>query len=486
MRRRALAGAFLVLAGACTGGGSAKPAFRPSVAAAKCPADVETFVLKSHSCGYVTVLEDRARPDGPTIRLFYLRVQPAGAAEPEPIASVGYEIAQPPRYEDIVGIVDSSRRELILLDQRGSGHSEPSLACPEVDAVAADLVAGPLSSDAVRNTLREAIAACRDRLAGGGVRPEAYTLAAAAEDLEDLRLALGVPTWNLISWGTASRLLLEYVRRHPQPARALVLGSPQFPERDPISEAAGDFNNAFRAVAETCSASKECDRRYPNLQRTLSQAVAALERSPVSASMHGNDVVVDGAALVRVIRGLVSSHDTEAFGQVPRIVHRALHGEVEAVASKLAADSGMCIGYLPLCDEPVSLGTYLSFTCLDSPTSLKRAGVHAGAFGKSNPYWTACRAWGIGQGDHPAPVTTDVPSLVLRGEYDAFSPLDLVRRAEANMPNAHVVLVPEFGHDVFGVDCLRDARNSWLMHPQNDPVYSACLQSIPTPTFATR
>lgn len=75
---------------------------------------------------------------------------------------------------------------------------------------------------------------------------------------------------------------------------------------------------------------------------------------------------------------------------------------------------------------------------------------------------------------------------MLRGEYDAFSPLDLVQRVNTTMPNAHIVLVPHFGHDVFGVDCLRDARNSWLMHLQSDPVYSACLQSIPTPTFATR
>lgn len=423
-----------------------------------------------------------------TIRLFYLRVQPAGtAAEPEPIASVGYEIAQPPNYEDIVGVVDNSNRELILLDQRGSGHSEPSLACPEVEAVSGDLLNRPLSSDAARTTLHETIASCRTRLAGAGVRADAYTLAAAAEDLEELRIALGVPTWNLISWGTASRLLLEYARRHPEPTRPLVLGSPQFPERDAISEAAGDFNDAFRAVTETCSASKQCERQYPNLQQTLSQAVAGLERSPVSVRVRGNDLVVDGVALVRVIRSLVSSDDMEAFEKVPRIVYRALHGNIGAVGSKLADDSGICVGYLPKCDQPLSLGAYLSFTCPDSSLAPQSAEIYAGAFGKANPYWAACRAWGIGRGgDHPAPVTTDVPSLVLRGEYDAFSPHDLVRRAEANMPNAHVVLVPRFGHDVFTVDCLVDARNNWLMQPQNDPVYSACLQSIPTPTFATR
>jgi pimeloyl-ACP methyl ester carboxylesterase len=75
---------------------------------------------------------------------------------------------------------------------------------------------------------------------------------------------------------------------------------------------------------------------------------------------------------------------------------------------------------------------------------------------------------------------------VLRGHYDAFSPLDLVRQVNRVMPRAQVVLVPRFGHDVFGVDCLRDARNRWLLRPQGRLVFSDCLKTIPTLTFATR
>jgi pimeloyl-ACP methyl ester carboxylesterase len=240
-------------------------------------------------------------------------------------------------------------------------------------------------------------------------------------------------------------------------------------------------------LTETCRTSKECARDYPDLPRALSQAVAALERSPVSASVRGNKVVVDGAALLRVLRSLVSSHDPEAVGQVPRIVDRALDGDVRAVASALGADPGMCIGYLPRCDEPPSLGSYLSFTCADASAALEVPDAYAAAFGAADPYSEACRAWHVEvAGDPPAPVTTDVPSLVLRGQYDAFSPLDLIRQVNTAMPRAQVVLVPQFGHDVFGVDCLRDARNRWLLRPHDHLVSSDCLKTIPTPTFATR
>jgi pimeloyl-ACP methyl ester carboxylesterase len=147
----------------------------------------------------------------------------------------------------------------------------------------------------------------------------------------------------------------------------------------------------------------------------------------------------------------------------------------------------MCVGYLTRCGEdPTSLGAYLSFTCSDAPASLEGSSVYAEAFGEADPYLGACRAWGLEPGgDHPAPVRTDVPTLVLRGAYDAFSPFDLVRQARANMPNAHIVLVPHLGHDVFayGYDCLRDARNTWLLNPQDPPDYAGCLETIPPPTF---
>lgn len=494
-RTSAVGALLLTVIASCTGASTDAPvptgvspaSFVPTVAATECPDDIEASVLGTHSCGYLTVLEDRAHRDGPTIQLFYLRVQPEGGpTEAEPIVSVGQEIAQSPDYASNVGIAESSGRELILLDQRGVGHSDPSLACPEVEDVAGDLVADALSSVSGRAAFDGAVAACRARLIAAGVDPDSYTLAAAGQDLEDLRHALGVSSWNAISWGSASRVLLEYARTDRPGIRALVLSSPQFPELDPISEAEPDTREALEALARTCRASTKCDRRYPQLVRALARAASALERSPITSSVEGRAVVVDGRALVRVVRHLVS-RDREGAGSLPQVVNRALEGNVQAVAQELGGDPRMCIGYLPRCTEgPLSLGAYLSFICSDAPARLESSGLYTGAFGEADPYLSACRAWGVEPGgNHPSPVRIDAPVLVLRGAYDAFSPLDLVRRATANMPNAHVVLVPHLGHDVFafGYDCLRDIRNSWLVHPQEAPDFTACLKAIPPPAF---
>jgi pimeloyl-ACP methyl ester carboxylesterase len=484
VRARALGAAAFVLAAACTGGGASKPNFHPSVATVECPADIEVQVLAEHSCGHLTVLEDRAHPDGPTIRLLFLRVQPPeGPTEPEPIASVGYEIAQAPDWGS-VGIAASSRRELVLLDQRGTGHSEPSLECPEVDEVGDDLVGESISSEALRGAFRTAVTKCRARLVAAGVHPEAYTLGAAAQDLEELRQALSIRSWNVISWGDASRVLLEYARRYPDGVRALVLGSPQFPELDPVSEATPDLTNAFAALADTCRASSRCRREYPDLRTALSRAAAALERSPVPVSVRGKSISVDGAALVRVVRDMLSANGGEEAGLVPRVVQAALEGDVREVASRLAADPGMCLGYMPRCTDPPSLGAYLSFTCPRVPSVAGLEDVYPG-LGSEDPYVAACRAWGMRRrADAAAAATTEVPILILRGEYDAFSPRDRVQQARSAMPNAHIVAVPYMGHDVFGTyDCLRDERNRWLSNPASAPDYSVCLHSIERPTF---
>jgi hypothetical protein len=52
--------------------------------------------------------------------------------------------------------------------------------------------------------------------------------------------------------------------------------------------------------------------------------------------------------------------------------------------------------------------------------------------------------------------------------------------AQSNLPNADVVLVPHLGCDVFayGYDCIRDARNSWLLPRRMPPDNAGCLETI--------
>jgi pimeloyl-ACP methyl ester carboxylesterase len=479
--------AAAILGAGCTGEDDPSTPPAPVAEPGPCPPDVELVVLAPHDCGFLTVPEDRSRPDGPSVRLFYLHVEPVGSEPlPEPIATVGYEVGQTPAYSSVVVIAQNSSRELYVLDQRGTGYSEPSLACTEVDARASELVAEPLA--AAEEAFIEAVTACRERLESSGVRLAAYSLPASAQDLEDLRGALGIPTWDLISWGSASRVLLEYVRRHPDDAGAVVLSEGvQFPERDPISGAVSAFRDAFEALAQACGADDPCRRRYPDLSRALAEAVAALDEAPMTETVDGSPVVVDGAGLLRVVRYFLSDRDLHRWAEIPRLVYAALDGDVSEVAGALALDPGMCVGYLIRCQYPISLGAYLSAICPGVVIPDDQPAPYASAFGSIDPYVRACAAWGI-EPDAAArePVAADVPTLVLIGQFDSFSPREVVQSVGTVMPGARIAFLPQIGDDDPGsVQCVRLARNDWMVHPEGEPDFDECLQAVPPLEFAT-
>src|SRR5512134_3811349 len=128
VRRAVAVAAFVVALGAaaCDVGGEGQP--EPSLRWVDCPADIASVVLTELRCGYVTVPEDRSDPDSGTIDVFFLRAQPPGTVEGDPYFSFGYELAQIPSYASIVtpgADEQGNGPELVLMDQRGVGHSRP-------------------------------------------------------------------------------------------------------------------------------------------------------------------------------------------------------------------------------------------------------------------------------------------------------------------------------------------------------------------------
>lgn len=88
-RRVTAVAAVLLLAAACTLARPSRPAFHPQLAWTQCPSDVELQFLSQHRCGWLTVLQDRAKPTGKTVRLLVVQSWPVGVA-PLPGVGVGF------------------------------------------------------------------------------------------------------------------------------------------------------------------------------------------------------------------------------------------------------------------------------------------------------------------------------------------------------------------------------------------------------------
>src|SRR6478735_12313746 len=122
-------------------------------------------------CGYLTVLENRAKPDGRRIRIFVMRA-PAVSATPKPDPIVylsggpggagSFEVAFMVRH----GL--NAERDVIFVDQRGTHRAIPRLGCPGWERFLYDAVGLPFAADSTTVADAAAMKACRDQLAATG------------------------------------------------------------------------------------------------------------------------------------------------------------------------------------------------------------------------------------------------------------------------------------------------------------------------------
>ncbi|MDP9299387.1 MAG: alpha/beta hydrolase [Actinomycetota bacterium] len=493
----------LVLA-SCTGGGSAKAGFHPALQWGTCPSDVEIQYISRHQCGWLTVLQDRSEPQGKTIRLFVVKTWPVDIAPPPYFGSgFGDNLGDAVGYGSVAAGATRLGRIGYTLELRGTGHSEPSLACPEIDALS-ERAASSLTGDAsLMNDFLAGVKACRDRLTAQGVDPSDYDIGAAAQDMEDFRVALGIDQWwNLGTQGTSSRYLFEYLREFPDRVRAAFLDSPQFPQIEEVTEGVDGTRYALNQLFEACRTDTGCAKDFPDLEASWSEAMARLDRQPLRGSAQGLsggkvDVVVDAGKFLRAARFALGGDGPENLSSLPAMIVAAADGRLSPrLATIEASDPPFCAGYRPLCSgQGFSLGAYLSVFCSDEAPFVDQTALEAAAgddpafqavFAR-DPYLAACAVWDVPASDPTVhqPVYTDVPLLLLLGQFDSFSPLSIAREGAKTFDNVEVLEIPGQTHNALGFnDCPIAIRNDWIREPTSPPDIT-CLKGMPSVPFAT-
>ena len=490
------------------GAPSAAAAFTPTFADATCPDDVSTNVVIRVSCGFVTVLEDRSQPAGRTIQLFVARFDPpGGTSTPDPIVALGH-LATQDGYGDMSGGGQRTHRILYLMDPRGVGHSTPSLACPEVPSIGPDLAGYRLRDSARGELLRNAIQACHDRLVGQGIQLADYDLAANAADLDDIRAALGIKQWNLMSNGDASRVVLEVARRYPTGLRSLIIDSPSLPAPDFLTVGPASLDLAISQVVAICGRQSACGRAFPDVAAMIRSAIAQLDATPLDLQVDGTvdairlghpiHAVIDGAALVRILRFGLGSAGGSAAGRALLTVRDALDGKLrndDPNILALVSDVGDCLGILTICELP-SLGALYSIICRDYASQIDESRLSSSIDGRPgyadvfspSPLLAACPVWGVeaataGPGGSP---TGGVPTLVLRGALDPFSASAAdVGTATNGSPNVFILPIPNQSYNALGfTECPRAIRNAWIDAITAPPADTTCLGSIAEPNLA--
>src|SRR5690606_21516165 len=160
-------------------------------------------------CSELVVPENPGAPDGERLALFVARV-PALTATPKPdplvLLAGGPGQSAVDLYLQLRRAFEAVRREreILLLDQRGTGRPADGFRCDLPETAAFDSAANAGRGDATR--------ACLAHLERD---PRHFTTEHAIDDLEALRAAVGAEQWNLYGVSYGTRVAQRYAARYP-------------------------------------------------------------------------------------------------------------------------------------------------------------------------------------------------------------------------------------------------------------------------------
>jgi len=404
-----------------------------------------------------------------------------------------------------------STRDLLVFDQRGTGRSDP-LSCPIFKDQQALEAATPSTLGALFQQCALEIGPSR-----GG-----YTTSESVEDIEALRRAYGYE--KLVLYGTSygTKVALQYAERYPQHVEALVLDS-VVPSRGLEPFAVPSFQALGSVLDELCF-NGACAGITSNPLADLAALTTRLRKRSLNGSAydgsgHRHSVSMDELGLW----GLLGAGDLDPAlrALLPAAVHAALDNDPDPLLRLYLIAQGL-IPSLPsgpidpeveqIASEEENNALYFATMCEESPFPWQRAApaatrseealtalraIPGSAFYPFDPTTAllsgptvACESWPqAAPAPSPLQPLPDVPTLIFSGAQDLRTPTAYAMGVAAQIPDAHVLVVPYTGHSVIGSDlsgCAQKAVSTFFAGAPVQPCAASPNPFAPTPVVPTK
>lgn len=419
-------------------------------------------------CGSVEVPENRARPSGRRIALNVVILKPvSGKADLPPLydfdGGPGLAVTKNAGFYTSAGTAYRARREIVMIDQRGTGGSN-RLGCPELEAPEGAYRA-MLPVDAVKR--------CRDSLKGKADLRH-YLTADAVADVEAVRIALGHGRIDLSGLSYGTTVALRYMATHPDKVRAALLIGVAPPTAMPPSLHAVAAEGAFALLAAQCEADEFCGKNNDPIA-DFDRAKAVLQEIGAIAP----DIFAEK------IRSLM--YQPASARLIPLILNRAAAGDL---APFMAATK-------PAGPSPFADGMFLSVTCseglalMDYDASARAARRTRFGDYRLRRQRAACAVWPTGDtGEFLRPIKTSAAILMVSGGLDPVTPPAWADALTTSLPRARHIVIPASAHifdGLTGIDtCLDPLMVEFLENGDPQSIDPSCLATMQPPAFATK
>ena len=431
-------------------------------------------------CSPFQVPENRDDKDGRTLDLKFALIPSAQAANDDFIVYLAGGPGQSaidtwPQMAASLGPA-SKRRHVLLLDQRGTGASNP-LKCKQEE----DEDALPFDLERVKKSTRQ----CLEEISAHA-DARFYTTTDAVEDLEALRQALGAPKFNLVGVSYGTRVAQQYLKRYPEGVRSIVLDSVAPNELVLAGEFARDLDDALKAQFANCAKQPICVKAFPDPYASLLELRKRLNDAPRKVSyadpvsFEQKTETLNGDAMVGLVRMFAYSPETAAL--IPHTIQQSLAGNDAPLLGQIdILSQGI--------DALVGSGLQLSVICAEDADRLQAKPADADTLLGNRlieVMHVQCAIWphGTRPADFNEPATGGTPILVLEGELDPVTPPRYGEQVMQHVDNAKLIVAKGQGHNIIGRGCIPKLVSKFMDTLDPKALDTTCVEELgPLPHF---
>ncbi len=433
-------------------------------------------------CGTVSVPRDYRAPGAGQFRLaVVVVVSPRQPALPDPVVYINggpgapltaYAAAQA-RTPYAPG------RDLVLIDQRGTGRSEPGL-CPDLndDLLGANIAVasavGPAETEAALARRRAIHASCRDTAIAHGFDLKDFGTTVTVADFEWVRRALAIERWNVHGESYGTTVAMTLASLHPASIRSLVLDSVYAPDPGPLWSAR--VADALDAFFGNCDSDPVCSRSFPKLAAIYRDTLDRLDRDPldVTVPQRPGDRLRLTAAMFEDLVGNLLYYPTYYCG-LPRLIREVHDRDTHNLDAVLAAAYASA--------SSLNRATHDAVECRDRPYYHAPLPPDAKALDVMSLYGV-CDGWSEPGPPPLVPDGTNVPTLVLSGQFDPNARPDFSRQLATRIgDHARWIGFPGLGHNVRGFSPCAVAIVAAFMDDPTRALDTSCVERRPPIAF---
>ena len=432
-------------------------------------------------CGKLQVLENYNKADGDRITINFV-VLPAidNSDDNTPLMFLAGGPGQA-AAELAAGLTNvfyevRKTRDLILVDQRGTGASHPLQCEDAVEQNVYALTPEDFSTQDIKD--------CLTNLTGDLSQ---YNSENAIRDFEAVRIALGHKQINIYGGSYGTRAGLVYMRMFPDSLRSVVLDSVG-PIEVPIGLFGQSSARSFNLLLKNCQKESSCQQAFPQLEQEFQTLLTRLEERPIKVEITHprlgtqTTFVISKAKFLGTIRSQLYSVATRSL--VPLMIHQAYLGNYMPLAGLVAQTEG---------GQGIYIGLLFNITCNEDYPRIAETDFEQDAnnnFGDDDSqlsFKMVCPLWPQYRPSETfyKPVTADIPTLILSGELDPVTPPSNGEYSAKSLPNNHHIIVKNAAHTVAMNTCASDIIHEFLTLLNPKTLDESCLEDIPNESFMT-